>query len=78
LITAISGVAAQLAGFALLSSIGLPASILGSLILVMFLYSKLLRLPSGGEVTLGQSLAIVCAQFILTSSSLLSFFYVFS
>ncbi len=76
-ITATSGVAAQLAGFALLSSIGAPASLLGSLLLVMFLYSKLIRLPSGGEVSHGQSLVIICAQFILTSAILLSFFYVF-
>ena len=76
-VTATSGVAAQLAGFALLSSVGAPASLLGSLILVVFLYSKLLRLPSGGEVSHGQSLAIICAQFILTSAILLSFFYIF-
>jgi hypothetical protein len=75
--TAISGVAAQLAGFALFSSFGAPASLLGSLILGVFLYSKLLRLPSGGEVSYGQSLVIVFAQFILIISTLLSFLYVF-
>jgi hypothetical protein len=74
--TAISGVAVQFAGLVLSLALGSAASLLASFILPAFLYSKLLRLPSGSEVSLGQTLAIICAQLTLTIALLISLFYI--
>ncbi|MFM7610616.1 MAG: hypothetical protein ACKO9A_17335 [Alphaproteobacteria bacterium] len=75
--TAISGLAVQIAGLLLSLAWGTAASLWAFFILSAFLYSKLLRLRSGSEVSLGQSLAIIFAQFILTIAILTLFFYVF-
>ena len=75
--TAISGVAVQIAGLLLSLALGSAASLWAFFILSAFLYSKLLRLPSGSEVSLGQSLAIICAQLTLTITLLTLFFYVY-
>ena len=75
--TAISGVAVQIAGLLLSLALGSAASLWAFFILSAFLYSKLLRLPSGSEVSLGQSLTIICAQLTLTIALLTLFFYVY-
>jgi hypothetical protein len=76
-VTAIAGLAVQIVGLVLSLAWGTAASLWAFFILSAFLYSKLLRLSSGSEVTFGQSLAIICAQFTLTIALLILFFYIF-
>jgi len=71
--TVVSGATAQLASLALFFAFGSAASLLVFFILAVFLYSKLLRLPSGNEVSYGQSLAILFMQFVLPVALLFSF-----